>query len=73
MEFKQQAHLFVIQAFDFQNSNDSTEIIRKSHIVAQSKFKQQGQLFAMEAFLFQIIKESTNITRKSQLVGQVEL
>ena len=59
MELEQSATLFAMEAFDFQNSKDSTDITQKSHLVARGELEQQAHMIAIQALDLQISKKTT--------------
>ena len=55
--------MFVMQAFYFQNSEDSKKITEKSNELSHVKLH-QAYMFDIQPFDFQTSKETTKITQK---------
>ena len=47
---EQQANMFVMQPFNFQDKNDSTNISQKPNLFAQEKLEQKALLQVMQCF-----------------------
>ena len=55
--------MFVMQPFNFQDKNDSTNISQKPNLFAHEELEQQAHLLIMQGLDFRNSKGSTKLTK----------